>query len=455
MRAAYSVAQVRAAEEPLLAAGVPLMARASTALAVQVARRLPAVYGARVVLLVGGGNNGADTLYAGAWLARRGAAVVAVLTGDPVQHALADYLAAGGRVGTPEALTGAEVVLDGLVGIGASGPLRQGAEELVALVREGLVVAVDVPSGVDADTGAVSPGAVRADVTVTFGALKAGLLLARENVGELVLADIGLELPPAQVEVLEDEDVVARLRPPRPSDDKYRRGVVAVVAGSPTYSGAAVLSVGGALVAGAGMVRYVGQVEAVRVRWPEAVVSADVAGTGRVQSWVLGPGLGVDRLEDIADVLDRPEPAVVDADALTVCAEHPYLLQRRTAPTVVTPHDREYERFGPPVGADRIAAARGMAERFGVHVLLKGDATVVATPDGAVRVNPTGSPYLASAGTGDVLAGAIGSLLAQGLDPLDAASVGAYLHGLAGARARGSAGALLEAWPHVVQGLGG
>jgi ADP-dependent NAD(P)H-hydrate dehydratase / NAD(P)H-hydrate epimerase len=227
------------------------------------------------------------------------------------------------------------------------------------------------------------------------------------------------------------------------------------VAGSPTYSGAAVLAVGGALVAGAGMVRYVGEVEAVRVRWPEAVVSASVPDTGRAQAWVLGPGLGLDRLEVLADVLDRPEPVVVDADALTVCAEHPYLLQRREAPTVVTPHDREYARFGPPVGADRLAAARGMAARFGVHVLLKGDATVVATPEGRVRVNPTGSPYLASAGTGDVLAGAIGSLLAQGLDPLDAASVAAYLHGLAGARARGSAGALLEAWPDVLRSLEG
>ncbi|HUR14285.1 MAG TPA: NAD(P)H-hydrate dehydratase [Mycobacteriales bacterium] len=455
MRQAHTVAQVRATEEPLIAAGVPLMARASTALAVEVTRRLSPVYGARVVLLVGTGNNGADALYAGAQLARRGAAVVAVLAGDPVPHALEALLREGGRIGTPEALTGAEVVLDGLVGTGASGPLRQGAAELVALVREGLVVAVDVPSGVDADSGAVSPGALRADVTVTFGSLKPGLLIAREHVGDLVLVDIGLELPPADIEVLEDADVPALLRHPRASDDKYRRGVVGVVAGSATYSGAAVLSVGGALVAGAGMVRYVGGVEAVRVRWPEAVVSATVAETGRVQSWVLGPGLGLDRLEVLVDVLDRPEPVVVDADALTVCAEHPYLLQRREGSTVLTPHDREYARFGPPVGEDRIAAARGLAERLGVHVLLKGDATVLATPDGRVRVNTTGSPYLASAGSGDVLAGALGALLAQGLEPLDAMSVGAYLHGLAGDRARAGAGALVEVWPSVVRSLGG
>jgi hydroxyethylthiazole kinase-like uncharacterized protein yjeF len=174
-----------------------------------------------------------------------------------------------------------------------------------------------------------------------------------------------------------------------------------------------------------------------------------------VQAWVVGPGLGVDRMDVLADVLDRPEPVVVDADALTMCVGHPYLLQRRAGPTVVTPHDREYARFGPPVGEDRIAAARGFAERHGVHVLLKGDATVVAAPDGRVRVNPTGSPYLASAGTGDVLAGAMASLLAQGLDAFDAASVAAYVHGLAADRTRTTAGALVEAWPGVVQDLQG
>jgi hydroxyethylthiazole kinase-like uncharacterized protein yjeF len=447
------VAQVRAAEEPLLAAGVPLMARASTALAVEVARRLPAVYGARVVLLVGSGNNGADALYAGAWLARRGAAVVAVLAGDPVQHAFEAFLQAGGRAGAADALAGAEVVLDGLVGIGGHGPLRPAAAELVAQIPEALVVAVDVPSGVDADTGAVSEGAVRADLTVTFGTLKPGLVVARDNVGELVCKEIGLALPPGEAEVLEDADVAALLPRPSRSDDKYRRGVVGVVAGSPTYSGAAVLCVGAALHAGAGMVRYVGAVEAVRVRWPEAVVSGSLAETGRVQAWVVGPGLGVDRMDVLVDVLDRPEPVVVDADALTLCAEHPYLLSRREDPTVVTPHDREYARFGPPVGEDRIAAARGFAERHGVHVLLKGDATVVATPDGRVRLNPTGSPYLASAGTGDVLAGAMASLLAQGLDAFDAASVAAYVHGLAADRTRTTAGALVDAWPEVVRSL--
>jgi hydroxyethylthiazole kinase-like uncharacterized protein yjeF len=457
MRYAHTVAQVRAAEGPLLAAGVPLMERASTALAVEVARRLPAVYGARVVLLVGSGNNGADTLFAGAWLARRGAAVVAVLAGDAAQEAVRDalqhLLRAGGRVGTPDALRGAEAVLDGLVGIGARGPLRPAAAELVAAIDGGLVVAVDVPSGVDADTGAASPGAVRADVTVTFGALKPGLLLAREHVGELRVADIGLGLGQSDVEVLEGADVRALVPRPTSSDDKYTRGVLGVVAGSPSYTGAAVLAVGAGLAAGAGMVRYVGAVQEVRVAWPEAVVSADVESTGRVQAWVVGPGLGLDGLHVLVDVLDRDEPVVVDADGITLLAEHPYLVQRRTGPTLVTPHEREFARFGEPVGDDRIGAARRLAAELGVHVLLKGDATVVATPQGRARVNPTGSPYLASAGSGDVLSGAIGALLAQGLDPLDAGSVGAYLHGLTGDLTRASASALVEAWPDVVNSL--
>ena len=202
------------------------------------------------------------------------------------------------------------------------------------------------------------------------------------------------------------------------------------------------------------MVRYVGPVEQVRGRWPEAVVSPDVASTGRVQAWVVGPGLGLDALEALRAVLATDEPVLVDADALTLCAQEPVLLER-TAPTLLTPHDREFARFGNPVGDDRIGAARRLAAELGVHVLLKGSATVVAAPDGRVRINPTGSPYLASAGSGDVLAGAVGALLAQGLDPLDAASVGAYLHGLAGDRARRGAAALVEVWPEVVRGLEG
>lgn len=459
MRHAHTVEQVRAAEAALMAQLPPgaLMQRAATGLAVACAQRLTRVYASRVVLLVGRGDNGADALWAGAMLQRRGAVVRAVLTGEPRADALAAFRAAGGRVVDE---VGPGLVVDGLVGIGGRGALRDAAAALAAEVRDRDVVAVDLPSGVDADTGEVAGAAVRAGLTVTFGTLKPGLLLARGHVGELQLVDIGLTLPTAPVEVLEDADVERLLPRPRRGDDKYTRGVVGVAAGSQTYTGAAVLSVGAAVRGGAGMVRFAGAplaAEQVRSHWPEAVVSelegAAVVMAGRVQAWVVGPGLGTDAraAETLEAVLGEDVPVLVDADALTIAAQHPEWLSRRTAPTLLTPHDRELARFGRDVTADRIGSARALATELGVTVLLKGDATVVTGPDGPARVNATGSAALATAGTGDVLAGAAGALLAQGLDPLDAGSVAAHLHGVAGRRAAGggatSASAVLAHWP--------
>lgn len=456
MKAAHTVAQVRAAEEPLLAQGVPLMARASTALAVQIARRLPAVYGGRVVLLVGSGNNGADALLAGAWLARRGAAVVALLHGSPVAHAFDAFVAAGGRTGDDHALNGAEIVVDGLVGIGGRGPLRRAVPDLGGA----FVVAVDLPSGIDADTGQVHQGAVRADLTVTFGTSKPGLLLARDHVGELVVVDIGLTLDAPVAEALQAADVASRLPSSERTSDKFSRGVVGVAAGSPTYPGAAVLAVGAALHAGAGMVRYAGTAaELVRASWPEAVATDTVEEAGRVQAWVVGPGLGAQDVDPLRYVLAADVPVLVDADALTLLAEHRDLLRGRSAPTLLTPHDREFERFGTPIGSDRVGAARALAAELGVHVLLKGDATVVVGPDGPARINTTGSAVLATAGSGDVLSGGTGALLAQGLGVLDAGSVGAYLHGTAGvlaaAGATTTASGILRAWPDAVRAVRG
>ena len=476
MRRAHTAAQVRAAEAPLLAAGVPLMQRAATGLTVAVTRELPFVYGARVALLVGSGNNGQDALWAGVQLARRGVQVVAVLAGGvgpaPAGAAgpgLAALLAAGGRVGGPEALEQADAVLDGLVGTGARGPLRPDAAALVGALAgrpagRPTVVAVDVPSGVDADTGAMAGPAVRADLTVTFGTVKPGLLLARDHVGRLELVGIGLDLPAAGVEALEAADVTALLPSPRRALDKYGRGVLGVAAGSQVYPGAAVLCVGAAVRAGAGMVRFAGASHAaaqVRSRWPETLVveaaGAAVVGAGRVQAWVVGPGLGTDGQaeEQVRAVLAQDVPVLVDADGLTICARHPDWLQDRTAPTLLTPHDREFARFGTPVGHDRLGAARQLATGLGVHVLLKGDATVVVGPTGPARVNTTGTAVLATAGSGDVLSGGAGALLAQGLPVLDAGSVAAWLHGTAGRLsadgASTSAGLLLEAWPAAVR----
>ncbi|MBW3640049.1 MAG: NAD(P)H-hydrate dehydratase [Actinobacteria bacterium] len=466
MRYAHTVGQVREAEAELMERLPPgaLMQRAAAGLAVACAGRLGRVYGSRVVLLVGSGDNGADALWAGARLAARGAAVTALLTGSPREDALAALLAAGGRVS--ETLPRCGLVVDGLVGIGGRGPLRPAAAAFATQVSGRDVVAVDLPSGVDADTGAVEGVAVRAALTVTFGTYKPGLLVGagRGHAGRVGLVDIGLAPGPAPVEALEAGDVARLLPTGKAVSDKYSRGVLGVAAGSQTYTGAAVLCVGAAVRAGAGMVRFAGAshaAEQVRSRWPEVVVSeadgAEVTQAGRVQAWVVGPGLGTDEraAATVEAVLAQDVPVLVDADALTVCAEHLDWLRRRSAPTLLTPHDREFARFGEPVGSDRVGAARRLATELGVTVLLKGDATVVTDATGPARVNPTGSPLLATAGTGDVLSGGCGALLAQGLSALDAGSVGAWLHGRAGVLsadgATTSAGAVLVSWPDAVR----
>jgi ADP-dependent NAD(P)H-hydrate dehydratase / NAD(P)H-hydrate epimerase len=446
----FTAAEIRAAEAPVLAAtrDGALMQRAATGLATVCLRLLDTVYGRRVALLVGTGNNGGDALFAGAHLARRGALVTAVLLDPERAHpaGLAALRLAGGRAaGTDEAAAAigrADLVLDGMLGIGGRGGLRSEAAELARLAGEAaaLTVAVDVPSGVDADTGAVEGAAFPAMHTVTFGAVKLGLVVGegRGYAGELHLIDIGLDpdLPAATAFRLTDADVAARLAPPSATDDKYSQGVVGIVAGSATYPGAAVLCTGAALRTRPGLVRYAGTAaDGVRAAWPEAIVTDGRPGdAGRVQSWVVGPGMGTDddARSVLAEVLATDLPVVVDADALTMLAAEPALVRDRTAPTLLTPHDREFARFGDEVGADRVGAARRLAAELGCAVLLKGEATVVADAGGTAFVNATGTAWLATAGTGDVLSGIAGALLATGLDPATAGAVAAHLHGRTG-----------------------
>jgi ADP-dependent NAD(P)H-hydrate dehydratase / NAD(P)H-hydrate epimerase len=444
-----TVAEVRAAEDVLLARTREgaLMQRAATGLATVCLRLLGRAHGTRVTALVGGGNNGGDALLAGAHLAARGARVTAVLLDPARAHpaGLAALRRAGGRVagsGDPDGLHRADLVLDGIVGIGGRGGLRPEAARLAgrAATGPGIPVAVDVPSGVDADTGAVEGAAFAAVHTVTFGAVKPGLVVGegRGYAGAVHLVDIGLgpHLARPRAYQLTDADVAAHLEPPGDGDDKYSRGVVGIVAGSATYPGAAVLCTGAALRTRAGLVRYAGTAaDGVRADWPEAIVTdARPGDAGRVQAWVVGPGMGTD--DDarslLAEVLGTDLPVVVDADALTMAAREPDLVRQRSAPTVLTPHDREFERFGVPVTADRIGSARRLAADLGAVVLLKGSATVVADPDGTAFVNATGTPELATAGTGDVLSGILGALLATGTPPAETAAAAAHLHGRAG-----------------------
>jgi ADP-dependent NAD(P)H-hydrate dehydratase / NAD(P)H-hydrate epimerase len=449
MRTAYSVETVRAAERELMTR-LPdgaLMQRAAAGLAAACADLLGRVYGRRVVLLVGSGDNGGDALYAGARLARRGAGVTAVLLAPERAHAggLAALRRAGGRTvapgGAEELIERADLLLDGIVGIGGKGGLRPDAARLaeVAERSRAAVVAVDLPSGVDADTGEVRGAAVRADLTVTFGTHKPGLLIdpAREYAGSVRLVDIGLALPEkAELEALQHADVARLLPVPTGESDKYRRGVVGIAAGSARYPGAAVLAVYGALRGGAGAVRYVGPAgDAVIARFPETLVSdRGPEHAGRVQAWVVGPGAG-DDASAVGEVLASDVPVLIDADGLRLADRD--AVRARTAPTLMTPHAGEAAALlGVPreeVEGARLASARELAGRYDATVLLKGSTTLVADAGGgAVRVNPTGTAWLATAGSGDVLSGLAGSLLASGLSALDAGSVGVYLHGLAG-----------------------
>lgn len=464
MREAHSVGQVRAAEGAAMAR-LPegtLMQRAAAGLAAAVTDLLGGgAYGARVVLLVGGGDNGGDALWAGARLARRGARVEAVLLSDSAHAAgLAALRGAGGAVTSLEDAGPPDVVVDGIVGIGGHPGLRDNAQQALRRFTGVPVVAVDVPSGVDVDTGELDGPHVAADVTVTFGTHKIAHLVepAALACGVVHLVDIGLtDLPPAPVAALQAADVAALLPAPEPDDQKYTRGVVGVRVGSAAYPGAAVLCTSGANCGLVGMVRFLPAdgsagspvADAVRARHPEVVVN-----DGRVQAWVVGSGGDADAGKALEGALAAGVPLVVDADALA-------LFERGPEAVVLTPHAGELAQMlgveRADVEAGQLAHARRAAAEYDAVVVLKGRHTLVAHPDGRVRANTTGVPWLATAGSGDVLAGLAGALLAAGLEPFDAGSVAAWLHGAAATRA--SAGGPLvatrvaEALPAVVRGL--
>lgn len=440
MRYAHTVASVRAAEQALMAelpAGA-LMDRAAAGLATACAQLLqagPGVYGARVLVLVGRGDNGGDALFAGSRLARRGVGVDAVLVGSRAHQAgLAALRRDGGRV--RESPVGPyDLVVDGIVGIGGHLGLSDEITALLASV-EAPVVAVDVPSGVDVDTGQVDGAHVVAALTVTFGTHKVAHFVepAALASGVVELVDIGLapHLGTPVIEVLQAADVRRLLPTPGATSHKYTRGVLGAVAGSAKYTGAGLLVVSAAVATGmAGMVRYEGaSADLIRAAHPEVVI-----GAGQVQAWVVGSGIGRGLAARVTSVLAEGLPAVVDADGLR------HLPPRCESPTVLTPHAGELAHMldvpRTRVESEMLASAQEAADRWDAVVLLKGAYSVVAAPDGRVRVNVAGVPWSATAGAGDVLSGVVGALLAAGLDCFDAASVGAWLHGSAAALASG------------------
>lgn len=462
MRPAYLAQTIRTAEEPLLEAlpGV-LMQRAAAGLASAVLRELAArgrVYGARVLLVVGSGNNGGDALYAGARLLNRGVRVRAWRTSSAAhEQGWRAFLASGGRavdaLGAIDELASTDLVIDGVLGIGG----RAGLRAPVALFARACadagvpVVSVDLPSGLDADSPSRTVESVEtrqaelvetthftAQLTVTFGGLKFCHVLepAASACGRIELVDIGLDLPRADLSVWQPVDVAAAWPWPDATSDKYSRGVVGIDTGSAGYPGAAVLSTLGAVHAGAGMVRFTGAPEAcdlVRAAAPNVVV-----GPGRVQARVLGSGWGdrTDGAAVVARAVHEGLPLVLDADALRFLPADP--LEERV---LLTPHAGELARLldvsREQVQHDPIAAVRSAAGRLGATVLLKGATQYVCTPAGEVTIAVAGPAWTAQAGSGDVLAGVCGTLLAAGLEPARAALAAASVQALAAARRAG------------------
>lgn len=459
MLRAFSAARVRAAEEAVMA-DLPegeLMARAAEGLAEVCRARLASSGGSRVVVLAGAGNNGADALYAAGRLADEGFDCVALqgdwdlAIGDAASWGASGVVVLGPSDDWASALTAADLVVDGVLGIGGRPGLPALAAQWVDLVpTDAYVVAVDLPSGQDPAGRQGSDTGVFADETVTFGVAKPVHLLPASEaaVGRLTIVDIGLSLgrddDPADVERLDFADV-ARLWPvPGASDDKYSRGVLGVVAGGEDYTGAPLLCCTAAVGAGLGMLRYVGTptpTALVRAEVPEAV-----HGDGRVQAWVVGPGLdtrsratGSKAQLDVAHTAMASElPVLVDAGGLDL-VDGP-----RPGPTLLTPHAGELARLvsrltgeettREAVQSDPLGHARQVADLTGATVLLKGATTLVVPPTTAglpVRSQNDAPPWLATAGAGDVLAGVCGALLASGLSPLDAGSLGALVHGVA------------------------
>lgn len=498
MLGVHSVAQVRAAEAALMAR-LPegaLMQRAAAGLAAACVDLLAGSGrggGSRVALLIGSGNNGGDALWAGARLARRGVRVDALLLADHWHEAGAQALRRAGGIlhAWPEgasAVDAADLVIDGVLGIGGRGALRGDAADAADMAQDSgaTVVAVDVPSGVDADTGAVAGQAVRADVTVTFGCLKPGLVLdpGRSYAGDVVIVDIGLVPDLAEVSdgeprvgVMEGPDLAAWIRAPRDDDYKYSRGVVGIAAGSDRFRGAAFMATGAARHTSVGMVHILdrgdGVARGVVEHFWDVVASADAPReAARVTAWAVGPGLGLDHAAAaaLAAVLATDVPVVVDADALHLLAAPAgrAALAARTAPTVLTPHVGEFTALGYTIGsggrADRMGIARRAAGDLGAIIVLKGPGTVVAAPDGSAVIDVHGGPELGTAGSGDVLTGIVAGVLAGNAhrlvsDAHTAAAVGAAvgLHGLAGTQARANgpvtAPDLIAALPGVIEQL--
>ena len=382
---------------------------------------------APVLILAGPGNNGGDARVMARVLQHRGIAVVLVEPGDTV---------AAGKYG---------LVVDGLFGIGLTRPIEGAWADLIARINAfgGPVLALDIPSGLDGDTGRVLGIAVRATHTLSFIGGKPGLytLDGPDHCGEISVVDLGLELNAFPGALLSLDDFRACLTPRQRNSHKGSYGSLAVTGGAAGMSGAALLAGRAGLQLGAGRV-FVGLLQALAVDpvHPELMLRSPDNALAHATAAVIGPGMGASAaaLDFLRRAVSADCPSLFDADALNLLAAHPVLaagLARRNQATLLTPHPAEAGRLlgtaTATVQADRVGAALQLAQRFKAHVALKGCGTVVSHPDGRWRINTSGNPGLASGGSGDVLSGIIGALLAQGWPAAAALSAAVHLHGAA------------------------
>lgn len=463
--------------------GILLMDNAAQAVAEAVHEALTALEGERVVIFCGGGNNGGDGLGAARWLQSYGVSVRAFVVGAALDAVrgdaaveLAMFTKAGGRVealSTEDdwvlaelAASKADVLVDALLGTGFHGELEGDVLRACELLNksEKYILAVDVPTGVNADNGAVSENAVRADHTVTMALVKTGLLLypGREYCGDIELADISM--PVKLVEEYQSDkyrltdEIVRELLPLRKANaHKGDAGRVVICAGSPGYTGAAALASDAAVKAGAGLVSLytpLSSRDVLAIKLTEVMVhgllermpgilgggaASDVASSAEAADVLaIGPGLGTSEStqEAVRTILQKiTTPVVIDADALTALAGHTEILAAMQAQKVLTPHPGEMARLTgleiAEIEADRINVAKKYAEQWQAIVVLKGAPTVIGCPNGTVYVNSTGNSSLATGGSGDVLTGIIAGLAAQEISLQEAAICGVYLHGLA------------------------
>ena len=456
-QAICTIADIRAIESRHAGAEPPLMERAGAG-AVPQALTLLGQSGLPPLIVCGPGNNGGDGFVLARLLREQGLAPVVAFAGDgkklpaDARTAFDRYCAAGGAIHDEIPQREYALAVDALFGIGLQRPLA-GAHAALAGRINGLgcpVLALDIPSGLCADTGRVLGCAVRANATATFIALKPGLLTldGPDHCGTINVCDLGLATesdPAAHGRTVSPALFMSRLGPRPKNSHKGMMGSVGILGGAPGMAGAALLAGRAALKLGAGRV-YVGLLGgtalAVDTDQPELMLHrpAEILSPGCATALAVGPGLGqgADALDLLKQALPTDLPLLLDADALNLLAAHPVLAKqarRRTAATLITPHPLEAARLlgldAAAVQADRLRAALTLAEKLNAVTVLKGCGSVIATPSGSWYINTSGNPGMASAGMGDVLAGIAATLLAQGWEAGPALLCAAHLHGVA------------------------